>query len=102
MSTPTWGIPAICLGEGGARRCGAVVLVLGVAGLDRRRAAGHRRVGQLAPGHRRRAPGTTSAPPQQRPCLRLHHLDAGPRVFRLDQLIHPLRAARMQPKHRPI
>ena len=32
MSTPTWGIPAICLGEGGARRCGAVVLVLGVAG----------------------------------------------------------------------
>lgn len=81
MSTPTWGIPAICLGEGGARRCGAVVLVLGVAGLDRRRAAGHRRVGQLAPGHRRRAPGTTSAPPQQRPRARAYTTSMRAPVF---------------------
>ena len=93
MSTPTWGIPATCSGEG-VGRCGAVGLVPGTAGLDRLGWCRNER------GHRRRAPGVTPAPPQQR--LRLHHLDAGPRVFRLDQLIHPLRAARVQPKHRPI
>ena len=76
MSTPTWGIPAICLGEGGARRCGAVVLVLGVAGLDRRRAAGHRRVGQLAPGHRRVGTAAERPTPPQR-----HHSSARARAY---------------------
>ena len=69
MSTPTWGIPAICLGEGGARRCGAVVLVLGVAGLDRRRAVGQRVTAGLVGWPR----GTAElAPP---PSAR-HHLSA--------------------------
>ena len=65
MSTPTWGIPAICLGEGGARRCGAVGLVPGVAGLDRRRAVGQRVTAGLV-GWPRGTAAERPAPPQQR------------------------------------
>ena len=107
MSTPTWGIPATCSGEGvgqwGAGCCGVGPALGSGAGL-----AGWRRVTAESappPSTRRHSgtttryhPGATVAPLR----LRLHHLDAGPRVFRLDQLIHPLRATRMQPKHRPI
>ena len=48
MSTPTWGIPATCSGEGGSGRCGAVGLVPGAAGLDRRWAGAGMSVGTAA------------------------------------------------------
>lgn len=89
MSTPTWGIPATYSGEGGWVLGGGARAHPG-GGADS--AVTQRRSSPAAPG--------TNPEPQQYPCL--HHLDAGPRVFRLDQLIHPLWATRMQPKHRPI
>ena len=78
MSTPTWGIPATCSGEG--------------AGLARVLSWW---AGDPPLGHHRQAPDATPALPASPQYLRLHHLDAGPRIFRLDQLVHPLRATRM-------